>query len=115
MKFQTYKGSWTDLRNQPELVEVDFHFGSSQGGGGYREHMAEIHEKVLSALSSAQEAGERFVLFTHGKSTSGPGRVTARSVVRGIMRSPAATQFIVRAQCVQHESAFLAKIRSQRD
>jgi hypothetical protein len=73
--------------------------------------MARVHEEALAALRHAQAIGKPWVLFTHGASTSGPGRQSARSVVRQLMRSPAAIPYIVRNECIQHETVFFANIR----
>jgi len=73
--------------------------------------MARAHAEALAALQEAQKSGQQYVMFRHGASTSGPGRQTARSVVRGLMRSPQATAYIVRKDCVQHETVFVARIR----
>jgi hypothetical protein len=43
---------------------------------------------------------------------SRPGKTTARSVVRGFMRSKEATPFVVKVDCIQHNTVFIAKIRS---
>jgi hypothetical protein len=39
------------------------------------------------------------------------GKTTARSQVRRFIRSKAATPFIERARCIQHETVFVAKVR----
>jgi len=71
-----------------------------------------LEETALAALKEAYEHGVRYVLFTHGWSTSeGWRQTTARSVVRTLMRSRAATPYIVRRECIQHNSAFVAAIR----
>jgi hypothetical protein len=95
--------------------EVDFH--RSGTSSGYRVPfayaMAEVERDVLDALRSAHAQGVKTVLFTHGCSTSRPGRTTSRSVVRSLMRSKEATPYICRSQCIQHESVFVAAIRSK--
>jgi hypothetical protein len=73
--------------------------------------MGDVAELVKAKLMEAQRAGRPYVLFVHGWSTSRPGQTTARSVVRAFMRSPEATPLIQRAGCVQHKTAFLAKVR----
>jgi hypothetical protein len=50
-------------------------------------------------------------MFIHGWHTSRVGRTTARSVVRGFMRSKGATSLIERKHCIQHQTVFVAKIR----
>ncbi len=49
--------------------------------------------------------------FTAVRWTDGETQTTARSVIRGLMRSKAATPYIVRNQCIQHHSCFVAAIR----
>jgi hypothetical protein len=104
-------GDWTRYRQMPGLVEVDFHNTGLNDGGSYWEHMEEVRDKALAALRDAQREGIHYILFTHGRSTSRPGSTTSRSVVRGLMRSKEATPFLVRRECIQHESVFLAAIR----
>ena len=65
----------------------------------------------MKALKDAYGDGLRYVIFSHGSSTSRRGQTTARSVVRNLMRSKDATPYIVRDQCVQHDSVFAAAIR----
>ncbi|HTL55994.1 MAG TPA: hypothetical protein VL361_09970 [Candidatus Limnocylindrales bacterium] len=91
---------------------VDFHFGRrNPREKTYGECMSEVYDLALHALKTAQADGVEFVVFTHGSSTSRRGKCTARSMVRGLMRSPEATPFIIRNRCVQYESEFLAAIR----
>lgn len=105
-------GDWTQYRKLPGLVEVDFHYSDfGERDIPYWEAMDNIRATALDALKSAFEEGKSFVLFTHGSSTSGPGQTTARSQVRGLMKSPDATPYIVRKKCIQHESVFVAAIR----
>jgi len=93
------------------LVEVDLHFGRRDADKEYWDAMAEIRSIALKALEDAQRAGHRFVLFRHGSSTSSRGVTTARSQVRALMRSPDATPYIKRSECIQHYSVFVAAIR----
>ena len=79
----------------------------------YYEAMDQVFDESFEALRSAQASGVRHVLFRHGSSTSRPGQTTARSQVRGLMRSPLATPYIIRSKCIQHESVFVAAIRSE--
>jgi hypothetical protein len=111
-----YDGNWTDLRKHlgaPE-DEIDLHFGRRDPHTPYGNVMAEVAELVEKKLRQAQESGRPYVLFVHGRSTSRPGQTTARSVVRGFMRSSAATPLIERSGCIQHATAFLAKIRPKK-
>jgi DNA-nicking Smr family endonuclease len=91
--------------------EVDLHFGPRERGVSYDEAMADVRQLVENSLRKAQENGRAYVMFVHGWSTSHPGQTTARSMVRGFMRSKEATSFVERAKCIQHETAFVAKIR----
>jgi hypothetical protein len=109
------EGNWVSYRKRFGLSkadEIDLHFGPCDIGTSYYDVMADVEYLVRDSLRKAQERGSQFVMFVHGWSTSGPGRTTARSVVRGFMRSKEATPFIVRADCVQHSTVFVAKIRN---
>ena len=117
-KFKHEGGDWTRYRQLPNLVEVDFHppddhFVETPDRLPYWEEMEQVRSATMEALKKAQGAGIDYVLFTHGWSTSRRGKPTSRSVVRGLMRSPEATPFIIRAECVQHRSAFVARIRKR--
>src|SRR5215813_10961934 len=103
MLFKKGNGSWTQYRGLGSFVEIDFH--DSQYGKRevpYWEAMNLVYDKALAALASAYEQGTEFVIFTHGWSTSRPGKTTARSMVRALMKSKEATPFIVRKKCIQH-------------
>ena len=104
--------NWVEYRKLPNLVEVDFHY-SELGPRNipYWEAMQDVHDTALQALKDSQMQGRNFLLFIHGWSTSGPFRKTSRSVVRRLIRSPIATPFIIRRQCIQHESVFVVCIR----
>jgi hypothetical protein len=110
MAFKKATGNWTDLRSLCPK-EIDLHFGRHDPDKPYLTAMAEVEDLVEQSLKTAQAEGRSYVMFTHGWSTSRPGQTTARSVVRGFMRSPKATPLIVRKECIQHESVFVAKIR----
>lgn len=112
--FRPGGGSWTDYRGLPNLTEVDFHW-SGRMSGSYWENMQEVYETALDAIRSAQDGGISYVMLRHGSSTSGPGKTTSRSVIRGLMRSPEATPFIVRSRCIQHPTVFVAAIRPKGD
>lgn len=108
---KTFTDNWTLLKG-PGVMEVDFHHdGKRDHDLSYEEAMEQVREKALSALKTAQLEGYEFVLFTHGLSTSRPGTSTARSEIRGLMRSKDATPYIVRKNCIQHESVFRAAIK----
>ncbi len=109
---KTFTGNWTLLQGRPDVMKVDFHHdGKRDHDLSYWEAMEQVREKALSALKTAQIAGCKGVLFTHGRSTSRPGTSTARSVIRKLMRSKDATPYIVRKNCIQHESVFRAAIK----
>jgi hypothetical protein len=103
--------NWTEFRQLPGVREVDLHFAGMPATGNYWENMAEVKEITLRSLQRAQAEGVQFVLFMHGHSTSRMGKQTARSVVRGLMRSKEATPYIIRSECIQHDSVFVARIR----
>jgi hypothetical protein len=116
--FKKGEGSWTQYR-AADVMEVDFHpcrhdchpDDREEGHMPYWEKMATVYSDALKALEVAYESGVKWVLFTHGHSTSRPGNTTSRSVIRGLMRSKKATPYILRRLCEQHKSAFLAAIR----
>jgi hypothetical protein len=109
--FQKGWGDWKRYR-RPDCQEVDLHFGErDRQAKSYREAMAEVTELVERTLREAQQDGRPYVMFRHGRSTSRRGKVTARSQVRGFMRSPKATPLIQRGHCIQHKTIFLAKVR----
>jgi hypothetical protein len=113
--FKYEDGNWTRFRQELDLTpddEVDLHFGRrDRWANDYDEAMGEVARIVEESLTSAQDKDRQWLMFIHGWSTSHPGKKTARSVVRGFMRSPAATKFIVRQECIQHETVFVAKIK----
>ena len=110
--FKKESCNWTDYRKLPGLREIDLHFAGDAVTGNYHENMSAIRNLVVDSLKQAQGDGIQFVLFTHGHSTSRRGKTTSRSVVRGVMRSKDATPFIVRKECIQHYSVFVAKVRT---
>ena len=114
--FKQGLGNWTHYRWQFSLEaedEIDLHFGKRERSSmSYEEAMAQVAELVENSLRQAREKGRSHIMFVHGWSTSvGWKRTTARSVVRGFMRSKSATPLIERKSCIQHESVFVAKLR----
>jgi hypothetical protein len=112
---KTENGNWTDYRTrfclQPQ-DEVDLHFGRRDAREqSYDDAMADVERRVIESLRHAQANRWPYIMFTHGSSTSRLGQRTARSVVRGFMRSTAATPLIDRADSIQHPSVFVAKVR----
>ena len=102
---------WTTFRDLPLAVEVDFHRADRDGPYLYEDKMVEVWDDALAALKRAHRLGLRYVIFRHGRSTSGPGRTTARSQVRKLISDPASTPYVVRRDCIQHESVFVASLR----
>lgn len=114
-------GDWTKYRSLPGSIEVGFHF-SDYGWRDYgprevsfSEYMANAEALALDSLKKAHERGLGYVIFTHGHSTSRPGRQSARSKVRAAMGSKAATPYIFRRNSIQHNSVFVAAIRENRE
>jgi hypothetical protein len=105
---------WTQYFSKLNLSEKDdqinLHFG--KGCKPHYESMAEVEMIVERGLKEAQLKGRPYLVFNHGWHTSGRGRTSARSVVRGFMRSKAATPLIERKDCIQHVTIFVAKLRS---
>ena len=112
VKFQEGFGDWVQYKALSPAIVIVFHRSDSgPREKEYWEVMNEIEAEALEAIQRAQREGIPYVLFRHGWSTSGPFKETARSRVRGLMRSTAATPYIVRRECIQHESVFVAAIR----
>jgi hypothetical protein len=86
--FKKGTGDWTKYRGDG-VREVDFHRSNTSSGYratfDYREAMADVERDTLDALRSAHAEGVATLLFTHGSSTSRPGKTTSRSVVRSLM------------------------------
>jgi hypothetical protein len=109
-------GDWTKYRNLPRCREVDFHHsGPRPREVDYGSALGEVYRTALEALKAAHEEGDRYVLFTHGWSTSRPGQTTARSMVRMLMRSKDSTPYVVKNRSIQHDSVFVASIRKNRE
>ena len=111
--FKKETGDWTRYRQLAPNVEIDFHY-LDQGRREipYWEAMDKVSAETLAALKDAYERGIPYVIFTHGRSTSRLGKTTARSQVRNVMRSSDATPYVIRSSCIQHDSVFVAAIRS---
>jgi hypothetical protein len=110
MKHET--GNWTQFRKLPLCIEVDFH--RSEYGPRkvpYEEAMADVRQDALDAILRAYAMGLRYVLLTHGSSTSRPGQTTARSEIRALMRGTEVSRYVVKKECVQHQSCFVVAIR----
>jgi hypothetical protein len=110
--FKKESGDWTKYRQLKPSREVDFHYSEyGRREIPYEEAMQKVTTDALEALKDTYQSGIHCVIFTHGSSTSRPGKTTARSQVRKLMRSSAATPYIIRSDCIQHESVFVAVIR----
>jgi hypothetical protein len=112
--FQSGSGDWTRYRSQFNLSksdEIDLHFGRRDRSIPYDQAMAELTGIIEASVHKARHEGRSYVMFTHGSSTSRPGKTTARSQVRSFMRAKAATPLIERGKCIQHDSVFIAKLR----
>ena len=112
--FKTYAGNWTDLRTvlTPAPIEIDYHHNPNEHDGlAYWQRMDEAYTGALEILKQAQRDGNSYVMFRHGWSTSRPGATTYRPQIRKLMRSKEATPYIVRKNCIQHWSVFVAAIR----
>jgi hypothetical protein len=112
--FKKGYGNWTQYRNLQPSIEVDFHYSQRERREiPYWEAMQHVRNVALEALKEAYREGVKYVIFTHGSSTSHLGTTTARSQVRGLMRSKDATPYIRRSECIQHETVFVAAIRKR--
>jgi hypothetical protein len=112
--FNKGTGDWTQYRRlQPKPMEIDFHYGRSDGSVPYWEAMEAIYDEALEALKLAHANSCGWLMFRHGNSTSHNGKTTARSKVRELMRSKEATPYISRRDCIQHESVFVAAIKAR--
>src|SRR5689334_8942270 len=112
--FRREFGNWINYRSFLDLSqddEIDLHRGSRDPSISYEEALAEVTSIVEGGLRKAQSLKRPYLMFVHGSSTSRPGKVTARSQVRGFMRSKLATPLIERKHCIQHETVFVAKVR----
>jgi hypothetical protein len=115
--FQRVLGDWKQFRQSLGLTpeqEIDLHFGRRDPSMPYESAMAEVEQIVRDRLTQAQRSGLNYLMFIHGRSTSRNGKTTARSVVRGFMRSKDATPLIERHHCTQHCTVFVAKIRPKK-
>jgi len=113
VKFKFEMRDWIEYRDLPDLMEVDFHRANQNSRGLYHENMQSIWDDTLSAVKAAQAQGKKYVLLKHGWSTSHVGKTTSRSQIRKFMRSKEATPYIIRRDCIQHDSVFVAAIRTQ--
>ncbi len=113
--FKRESGDWTRYRQLGPHREVDFHYSEYKRRRDipYWRAMENVWGDAMEALKDAYEEGLSYVIFTHGRSTSRPGQTSARSQVRNLMRSTDATPYIIRNQCIQHESVFVVAVRAK--
>jgi hypothetical protein len=112
MKFKYATLNWVEYRKLlPDMVEFDFHWANTSGKASYHENMDAVWDAGLQAIIEAQATGKKYVMFTHGSSSSRIGKTTSRSQVRKLMRSKIVTPYVVRAECIQQETVFIAAIR----
>lgn len=104
-------GDWSRFKDIGPMFYVDFHYIE---GGNYHEKMQKVHDMVFESLKYAQDEKFEYVMFTHGYSTSGPFKTTARSVVRTIMRGKESTPYIIKSKSIQHRSVFVAAIKPKK-
>ncbi|MFA5780501.1 MAG: hypothetical protein WC947_10245 [Elusimicrobiota bacterium] len=114
--FKEGTGDWIKYRKLKDSTELDLHYSEfGRRDIPYWEAMAQVYTDILEFLKDAYQKGLRYVIFTHGSSTSRQGKTTARSQVRRLMRSRDATPYIIRNKCIQHESVFVAAVRPKPD
>ncbi|MBP7780181.1 MAG: hypothetical protein KA045_01430 [Burkholderiaceae bacterium] len=112
MKFKHATRNWVEYRELlPDMVECDFHWANKPGKNSHHENMDAVWDAGLQAITEAQATGKKYVMFTHGGSSSRIGKTTARSQVRKLMCSKFATPYILRADCIEQETVFIAAIR----
>lgn len=111
MTFKYEMRNWIEYRQLPNLREVDFHWMNEEPRGDFYENMQAVWDVALRSLKEAQQQGKSYVLFTHGWSTSRIGKTSARSQVRKLLRSKEATPYVIRRDCIEHSSVFVAAIR----
>ena len=114
MKFTKQNRNWVEYRELPKLLEHDFHRYNPDPNAPklpYHELMDNVYKEALEVLKTAQNQGKEFVLFTHGLSTSRMGETTTRSQIRKLMKGKDATPYIIRKNCIQQSSVFVAAIR----
>jgi hypothetical protein len=112
--FKKGQGDWAQYISD-DVAKVDFHFGRRDRYKHiYGDCMAEVHHLALQSLQKAQKNGDRWVMLMHGYSTSRPFMTTARTIVRGLMRSSESTPYIIKSQSIQFDAVFLTAIRPKR-
>lgn len=111
-RFKKGSGDWTRYRNLGDYWEIDaYHTGDTIPAPPYHERMQQVYDGALKVLKKAQKQEKDYAIFTHGHSTSRRGKTTCRSQIRKLMRSSDATPYIIRPECIQHRSVFVAAIK----
>jgi hypothetical protein len=110
--FKHDRRNWVEFRKLPDLDEVDFHWINEKSSGNYYENMDDVRKIALYSLLKAQQEGRQYVLLIHGWFTSRIGKTTSRSQIRGLMKHKDATPYIIRKNCIQHDTVFVAAIKS---
>jgi len=104
--------NWIEFRRLPNYREVDFHWVTNESDDDYLQAIEDVRRLAIRALQKAQSEGVSYLLLLHESPMSeGLRRTTARSTIRKLMRSRNATPYILRSQCVQHHTCFVAAIR----
>ena len=83
-----------DFSGRPDVLHIDFHGIAT----------VNAYDRALRTLVDAHRRGLAWVVFTHGSSTSRPGKTTCRSEVRRLLRGKDATPYIVRREIGQNRS-----------
>ena len=109
--FKVDRGDWKNFRKLGSYIEIKGYHNEDSDRGPYWEEMEAVYDGAKKILESAYEDGIEYVIFTHGWSTSRRGRTTNRSQIRKLMRCKDATPYIIRKECIQHYSVFVAAIR----
>ena len=107
-------GDWTRYRMLLGPREIDFHHGRRDVTVPYGAVMGEVYATALQAIKQAHADGESYVMLRHGASTSRPGQTTARSTIRGLIRSPVVTPYVNRRDSIQHDTVFVVAIKAPR-
>ena len=113
MGFISADSNWVEYRKLPNCIEVDFHWWSDTGRREipYWEAMEQVEQAAFEAIEQAWQRGLDFVLMTHGSSTSRIGQTTARSTIRGLMRSKRVSPFVVKSRSIQDNACFIVALR----
>jgi hypothetical protein len=98
-----------------ETRTIDFHYGRRPPELPYMEAMANVYTEALAAIRLAYEEGAPFLLIVHGYSTSRAFHVTARSMVRRLMRSKEVTPYVDRRRSVREQGRLLVALKPRRE